>query len=584
MPALAAALSVTDLFCGAGGSSQGAEDAGVRLALGLNHWDRAIQTHAADHDLTDVSVCDPRYYPRSDLLIASPECTAHSYANGVSRKLARRSLFDQPDPGAERSRATMWDVVRFMEAHRYQAVIVENVVNVRDWELFEPWLHAVRSVRPGYQTATVYLNSMVAWPTPQSRDRLYTVIWRNGAKAPVLRFDVLAWCPACERVVAAVQSWKDPRRPWGRYSAQYTYRCPACTQSTWPLVHPAATAIDWTLEAPRIGDRARPLAANTLARIRAGLARYLGQPPPMLVQVAGHTCQRQGSTCRVRDTDQPFPVQTTTPTHGLAVPPLLVPINGHLVDPAGSGRRVRAVHEPTVTMTADKALSLLVPSGGTWAEGARPVDHPGPTQTAHEAWGLPVPTEARTGQRARSSGEPLRTQTTRAELGLCVPLVIEARRHATGRPVSEPVGCVTAKGNHHYLAVPPGWLVANYGNGQAVGKNGWVRGLEEPAGTVTTRDHHTLLVPYNRTGQPRRPSQPLRTVTTHDREAVLELARRVEDCGFRMLQPSEIQAAMAFRPGYQVLGSKRERVRQLGNAVTPPVMRLLMARVLDALT
>ncbi len=33
---------------------------------------------------------------------------------------------------------------------RYQAVIVENVVNVRDWELFEPWLHAVRSVRlPG---------------------------------------------------------------------------------------------------------------------------------------------------------------------------------------------------------------------------------------------------------------------------------------------------------------------------------------------------------------------------------------------------------------------------------------------------
>ena len=349
MPAVAAALTVTDLFCGAGGSSQGAEEAGTRLALGLNHWSRAIETHAvnfpdAEHDCADVSVCDPRYYPRTDLLIASPECTAHSYANGVSRKLARRSLFDAPDPAAERSRATMWDVVRFMEAHRYQAVIVENVVNVRDWELFEPWLHAVRSVRPGYQAATVYLNSMVAWPTPQSRDRLYTVIWRKGAPAPVLRFDVPAWCPCCERVVAAVQSWKDPRRPWGRYGAQYTYRCPACTGNAWPLVYPAATAIDWTLPAPRIGDRARPLAPNTLARIRAGLRRYAGQAPPLLVRVGGHAFERDGSTCRTRDVTEPFGVQTGTPSDAL-----LVPVNGHMVDPADSGRRVRSVAEPVVT-------------------------------------------------------------------------------------------------------------------------------------------------------------------------------------------------------------------------------------------
>jgi DNA (cytosine-5)-methyltransferase 1 len=73
-------LTVTDLFCGAGGSSQGAEEAGGRLTLGLNHWRRAIDTHAtnfpnADHDCADVSVCDPRYYPTSDLLIASPECS-----------------------------------------------------------------------------------------------------------------------------------------------------------------------------------------------------------------------------------------------------------------------------------------------------------------------------------------------------------------------------------------------------------------------------------------------------------------------------------------------------------------------------
>ena len=41
-------LTVTDLFCGAGGSSLGAELAGGTLRLGLNHWERAIETHASN--------------------------------------------------------------------------------------------------------------------------------------------------------------------------------------------------------------------------------------------------------------------------------------------------------------------------------------------------------------------------------------------------------------------------------------------------------------------------------------------------------------------------------------------------------
>jgi len=56
---------------------------------------------------------------------------------------------------------------------------------------------------------------------------------------------------------------------------------------------------------------------------------------------------------------------------------------------------------------------------------------------------------------------------------------------------------------------------------------------------------------------------------------------KVEDCGFRMLQPHEIQAAMAFPADYTVLGTKRERVKQLGNAVTPPAMSILMQRVME---
>ena len=72
-------ITVTDQFCGAGGSSIGATKAGAELRLALNHWQLAIDTHntnfpKADHDCTDISACDPRRYPSTDILITSPEC------------------------------------------------------------------------------------------------------------------------------------------------------------------------------------------------------------------------------------------------------------------------------------------------------------------------------------------------------------------------------------------------------------------------------------------------------------------------------------------------------------------------------
>jgi DNA (cytosine-5)-methyltransferase 1 len=41
-------ITVTDLFCGAGGSSLGAERAGARLLMAANHRPLAIETHALE--------------------------------------------------------------------------------------------------------------------------------------------------------------------------------------------------------------------------------------------------------------------------------------------------------------------------------------------------------------------------------------------------------------------------------------------------------------------------------------------------------------------------------------------------------
>jgi DNA (cytosine-5)-methyltransferase 1 len=80
-------VTADDLFCGAGGSGLGFEMAGGRLLLGINHWDRAVETHAtnfqhADHDCADISALTTaqirRYITGSDLLIAGTECVVVS--------------------------------------------------------------------------------------------------------------------------------------------------------------------------------------------------------------------------------------------------------------------------------------------------------------------------------------------------------------------------------------------------------------------------------------------------------------------------------------------------------------------------
>ena len=142
-------ITVTDQFCGAGGSSIGAVKAGAEIYLALNHWSLAVESHNTNfpdthHDCVDVSAVDPRRYPSTTVLITSPECTSHTYSDG-RRKPMQRDLFGEngPRPEDERSRATMWDVPRFAEHHQYEIIIVENVVLGTERERVKQYGNAV---------------------------------------------------------------------------------------------------------------------------------------------------------------------------------------------------------------------------------------------------------------------------------------------------------------------------------------------------------------------------------------------------------------------------------------------------------
>lgn len=480
--------TITDQFCGAGGSSVGATLAGAELRLALNHWKLAIETHNsnfpnADHDCTDISACDPRRYPSTDILITSPECTNHSLAKGKARKMqAQLDLFGtvQIDPEEERSRATMWDVPRFAEFHRYKVIIVENVVDARMWAPFPAWLHAMSLL--GYDHQIVYLNSMHAHPTPQSRDRMYVVFWRASMRKPNLDIRPAAYCVQCGCDIEAVQSWKKPLQPWGKYKAQYLYRCPSCASEVTPYYHAAANAIDWSIPAPRIGDRKKPLQEKTLRRIQIGLEKYGRQD--LLIGNYTPGWQRPAAS-------EPLGSVTTADHHSLVtVPPMVV----NFAQNGNDNSRIR------------------------------PVEAPFATQTAHVHHGLVVP-----------------------------PYLINYYGNSDASEITAPVPTCTTV-DRHGLVVPP-FILGYYT--RVSGQEAALSGMTDPLPTAPARPLHYLVEPAQ--------------------------SPAVEDCGFRMLQPHEIQRAMAFPETYTVLGNQREKVKQLGNAVTPPVMELLVKRVLEVL-
>lgn len=357
-------ITISDFFCGAGGSSTGAiQVPGVSVALAANHWSLAVETHNANHqeamhDTADLSQVDPRRYPTTDIAWLSPSCSNHSLAKGVARQAQQPDLFGDalPDQAAERSRATMWDVVRFAEHHQYRYMIVENVVDAKEWILWPAWSAALSAL--GYEFRAISLNSMHAQAlgegAPQSRDRLYVVAWKSGERAP----DLDKWTrplSACAEhgLVSAVQAWRNPDRRVGKYRSQYVWRCPRveCRNSEIaPAVRSAADAIDWSLPAARIGDRPRPLAAKTLKRITDGMAAY---GTPVAVPVEG----RDGKVAA--PIGRPLRTCTTRNETGLAIP-------AYMVELRGGGSKHRPATEPLATVCAGgNHHGLAIPSPPT---------------------------------------------------------------------------------------------------------------------------------------------------------------------------------------------------------------------------
>lgn len=602
MSAQSTHITVTDQFCGAGGSSQGVRryaersgiNTGLEVKLALNHWQLAIDTHShnfpdTQHDCTDIQACDPRYYPSTTILVTSPECTNHSVAKGRKQVKSQLDAFatGKQDAAAERSRATMWDVVRFAEYHKYKVIITENVVDARAWVLWDAWIMAMHNL--GYEHQAVFYNSMFAWPTPQSRDRMYVVFWRKGQRRPDLDLRPWAPCPQCGPV-QAIQRFKPKANVKAKYGTQYTYVCPTCAQNVMPFYYAAINAIDWSVKAERIGDRKKPLEERTMQRIAYGLKKY-GNRPLSVSMLHGERL-----ACRVKDgMDSPLHAQTSMVSSAVALPFAL-----SLNYPE---QQAKSVVEPIDTVTANRPMALVSPflvetkyshSGDNRSKGA---DEPLAAQTSQQSLGVALPfvldssfTKAK-GEYMNGGEEPIGTQTTTQSKSVVIPpaLMVDTnyftdhvrpvdgvlpsqtsankmgvaflaklrgtddghvKSAATG--LDEPVGTLSAGGLHHALITGKtmGWLSSYYG----VATDG---GLDESMGTLSTRDRHALLHGVAPAPAPA-PAPDL----------------RVEDLYFRMLKAHEVKAGMAFAPSCR-------KPRTIGSNCAPAscsVMRTLLER------
>ena len=186
------------------------------------------------------------------------------------------------------------------------------------------------------------------------------------------------------------------------------------------------------------------------------------------------------------------------------------------------------------------------------------------------------------------------------------PFLVVLRGTGTSRDIHRPAPTITAAGQHLGLVRP---LVLNqWGGGEA-------RPVDQPLATVGTTCAHRLIEPfivqsehglrvhrscrpmptvtcssrgfglvepfivkYYGTAGARPTGAPLDTVTARDRFGLVKGEPASLDITFRMFTPGELAAAQGFPAGYRFTGNKTEQVRQIGNAVCPPVAQALVGR------
>lgn len=557
-----------DLFAGGGGASTGLEmGLGRPVHIAINHNPAAISMHQANHPgalhfQTDVWLVDPVEAVagrRVGWFHASPDCTHHSQAaGGQPRKKEIRDL--------------SWVVIKWAGKVRPRVISLENVKQIRQWgpliakrckqtgrvvrldgtvaapgervprhEQFlvpdprykgRTWRRFLASLEGlGYQVEHRILKAC-DYGAPTSRERLFLLARRDG-----------------EPIV-----WPEPTHAEKPAKGQKPYRT-------------AAECIDWSIPSQSIFGRKKPLAEATLRRIAKGIQReVIERAQPFIVPIANWSREA------VQPVDQPLNTVTAWPRGGsfaLGVPSLVQVGYG---ERDGQQPRVPGMDKPLGTVVAGGVKHALATAFLAQANGGFNQRH------------------------SRPMTEPMSTVTNKgSQQQLVTANLVTLRKNCSGRGMDSPVPTLTAGAEHQALVTAH--LTAMAQNVSSIdpeqplptvlagaARFGIVECKLSPDVEAGALRCAAFLVNYYGNGDARAVQDPLDTITTRDRLALVTVwiggdPYLIVDICLRMLQPHELYRAQGFPPNYIIdcghdgrRFTKSEQVHMCGNSVSPPPM------------
>ncbi len=161
-----------DLYCGAGLGARGAVAAGAAPALAVDNWDVATDTYklnfpdaeVVQSPVEDLIPAEYKHIGEIDLILGSPECTAHSIARGT------RS-------GSKASRDGAFQLLGWIDEFKPNWIVMENVTRLKAWPRLSEFKQSL--AEDGYTVSQLILNS-ADFGVAQSRRRLFLVANRHG--------------------------------------------------------------------------------------------------------------------------------------------------------------------------------------------------------------------------------------------------------------------------------------------------------------------------------------------------------------------------------------------------------------------
>jgi DNA (cytosine-5)-methyltransferase 1 len=536
-------LLYIDLFCGAGGTSTGVENAryeGRQCAkvIGcVNHDANAIASHAANHpdamhfteDIRTLELSPliahiakmRKLYPDAFVVLwASLECTNFSKAKG-----------GQPRDADSRTLAE--HLFRYIEAINPDYIQIENVEEFMSWgdldengkpiskdagRLYQQWVANVYGY--GYRFVHRILNS-ADYGAYTSRRRFFGIFAKGSL--PIVFPEPTHSKEGAAGLFGRLHRWK-----------------------------PVREVLDFSDEGESIFGRKKPLVDATLERIYAGLIKFVAGGKEAFM-VKWNSMSRAGKY-HAPGIDEPCPTVATQSRLGVAQVSFLSKYYGG----SPEGKSV-SVEEPAGAITTRDHHSFITAYYGNGHNHS--IDEPAPTLTTKDRlafvdmqYGNGTPCDIET-------PAPTVTTNPKHQLVTCKPWIMNTSFKNTGSSIDEPAQTVTANRKWHYLMNP---------QFQSAGGS-----VDSPCFTLIAR--MDKMPPYLiQTEQ----GEMAIVIEPDDSPAMVKIKQfmalyGIIDIKMRMLRIPELKRIMGFPSDYVLVGTQADQKKFIGNAVEVNMARVL---------